>query len=225
VSSEAILRYYQSLDCPKSLAAAILFRNGEFRQLLELTADPLHFNQSDAFRDAYLACNLLAKSQFLEAGFDREELAIQKFLKFEDQCKRTNKRFRNFGTFSEDDDSLKEDSFRDFSLLLKMRSKIKSILGAFSADEFTECASWGPGVSTRIKGEECHAAKKFQCEIGITRDLYPLAAELIPVAYPGWGQHLTKAGFPHFEVGNVVITVPKTSKIDRVIAIEPGINL
>jgi hypothetical protein len=219
VTSEVVHSFYEALDCPRSLTAAILFKYQEFDQLVGLECDPSHYNSSESFRDAYLASQLLLKSKFLQTSFDREKSAIDKFLKFEDGCREVNARLRR---------SLPQmnEFTGDGKLLSAMRRKIESILGRFCPLEMFELSSWGPGVSTLIKGEETFGAKKFQCETGITRDLYPLVRDLFPLAYPMWWSHLEKVeGFPHYEVGNAVVTVPKTSKIDRVIAIEPGINL
>jgi len=43
--------------------------------------------------------------------------------------------------------------------------------------------------------------------------------------YPLWAQQLRLMGFPTFQTGNKVVTVPKNAMTNRVIAIEPGINL
>jgi len=234
-TAEAVVQFYQSLDCSKSLAAAILFEAKEYGQLMELTVDPLDFETAEGFRDAYLACKLLSKCQFIDAGYDKEALALLKFRKFEQQCGETNDRLK--WRFSSQRIKFEWDltnevgdcsalSFAEHDALLsKMRRKISSILGPFNAEEFMDFASWGPGVTTKLKGGDVSAAKKFQCETGITRDLYPLAEKIIPSAYPGWAAILKTNGYPTLEIGNAVVTVPKTSKIDRVIAIEPGLNL
>jgi hypothetical protein len=219
VTSEVVHSFYEALDCPRSLTAALLYKYQEYDQLVSLEVDPSHYNSCESFRDAYLASSLLLRSKFLETSFDREQLAIAKFLKFEDGCREVNSRLCT---------SLPQmnEFTGDGKLLSAMRRKIENVLGRFSPLEMFGLSSWGPGVSTVCKDEETSGSKKFQCETGITRDLYPLVRDLFPLAYPTWWSHLEKVeGFPHYEVGNAVVTVPKTSKIDRVIAIEPGLNL
>jgi len=113
-------------------------------------------------------------------------------------------------------------------LLEATKQKIARILGFVSPDEFVDEANWGPGVTTLIKGECVSAINKFHDERGITRDLYALIEPWFSTAYPLWSSHLSqKFGekWHDFQVGNNVITVPKNSKTDRVIAVEPGINL
>jgi hypothetical protein len=58
--------------------------------------------------------------------------------------------------------------------------------------------------------------------------LYSLIVDWFPVAYPSWADHLSREygeSWAVFQDGNKIVTVPKNSKTDRVIAIEPGINL
>jgi hypothetical protein len=221
VTPEVILKYFEALDCPRSLTAAILFRNKEYKQLVELSIDPLQYEFAAEFKDAYQATKFLSKNQFLETGIEREQVALDKFFEFEKQCKRTNSLFRTGADYIEDFNPLSNGS-----LLLAMSRKIRSILGEFDAEELFDRASWGPGVSTLVKGELTFGANKFQLETGITRDLYPLVKDLFPLTYPSWWNHLQSIeDFPQFQVGNQVVTVPKDSKADRVIAIEPGINL
>jgi hypothetical protein len=219
LTPEVIIRFYEALDCPRSLMACLLFRYGEFDQLVGLEVDPSHYLNSESFRDAYSASSFLTKSRFLETSFDRKKLAIDKFLKFEDSCKEVNQRFVSYR-------SQLNEFTGNGALLSAMRLKIDKILGHFDPSELFDLSSWGPGVSTLIKGEETFGAKKFQCETGITRDLYPLVKDLFPLTYPSWWVLLeSNKEFPSFQIGNAVVTVPKTSKIDRVIAIEPGLNL
>jgi hypothetical protein len=104
--------------------------------------------------------------------------------------------------------------------------KISDILGDFDVEEFFSLPDWGPGASTKIKRVESCAANKFQLETGITRSLFALLpTDFIEKIYPLWSQHLRSLGYPSFEVGNRVTTVDKDAKTDRVIAIEPGVNL
>lgn len=223
ITSEAVQRFYRALDCPRSLACWMLFKYNEHQQLAALEVDPNHYISSERFRDAYLATSLIKKSKFLETGLDKEKLALAKFNRFEELCRKTNQRFNAYHTHI-------DETTECGRLAFQMRRKIDSILGRFDPAEMFDNASWGPGVSTLVKGEETFGAKKFHYENGVTRDLYPLAADLFPVAYPGWSEHLranadTLRFNPTIEVGNSVITVAKTSTIDRVIAIEPGLNL
>nr|QDH91520.1 MAG: RNA-dependent RNA polymerase [Leviviridae sp.] len=219
VTLSAIEAYYSSLDCPRALTALILFRNGEHEQLSKLEFNPLDYLTTPALRDAYAATKFLSKFKGLSLDYDLNEVAFKKFDEFELLCKQTNRRFRA----PQLDPKY---SGRAVWLHHAVTRKIAKILGDFSAEELFSMPDWGPGASTLIKRRDASPAKKFRCETGITRDLYNLIPwEILERAYPLWAAQLVESGFPDFQVGNKVITVPKDASTNRVIAIEPGLNL
>jgi len=196
-----------------------MFRENELDQLVELEFDPTHYNSMESCRDAYMATKLLSKYEDFVLKLDKDAVAIAKFRETEVSCKSVNQRFRNLGT-----DPLYKGSV--VWLHDATKRKIQDILGRFNPEQFLDLPDWGPGATTRIKRRDASPQEKFQSEIGITRDLYDLLHGLDGRGYfPAWMAHLREQGFPSFEVGNKVITVPKNSRTNRVIAIEPGINL
>jgi hypothetical protein len=219
LSPQVIEQFLSALDCPRALTVALLFRNGEHEQLAQLEFNPKDYNDLVSLRDSYAATKFLSKYKGLSLSYDLDQVAFEKFEKFESLCKETNSRFRN----------LQHD--RKFSgrvvwLHNAVIRKVAKILGDYSADELFSMPNWGPGASTLIKRRDASPAKKFRCETGITRDLYDLIPwEILEDAYPLWSSVLVDSGFPNFQVGNKVITVPKDASTNRVIAIEPGINL
>jgi len=219
LTPQAIESFLSALDCPRALSVAILFRNGEHEQLAKLEFDPKCYNDLVTLRDSYAATKFLSKFKGLTLNYDLDKVALEKFEKFELLCKETNRRFRNLQLD-------RKFTGRVVWLHNAVIRKIAKILGDFSADEFFSMPNWGPGASTLIKRRDASPAKKFRCETGITRDLYSLVPwEVLEGAYPLWSSVLVDSGFPNFQVGNKVITVPKDSTTNRVIAVEPGINL
>jgi hypothetical protein len=221
VTDEAVVNFLSSLDCPRALTVWLLYSNEEFDQLVSLGIDTKCYPSGDAFRDAYIATHFLSKASFLETTVSKRDVAIEKFLKYEQQCRRTNTRFKNLAS---------EPSYNgpNASILSRMERKIHQVLGSYSADEFVDGANWGPGVTTLLKGEHVSDVNKFQSDSGITRDLYSFVSPWFSLAYPLWADHLeSEFGPSMFELqhGNEVVTVPKNSKTDRVIAIEPAVNL
>lgn len=221
VTDSAIFDFLSALDCPYSLQVWLLYSNKEFTQLVNLDIDPHHYNDAESFRDAYAAYSLLSKSDFFKLDISKKDAAFTKFFKYEEQCGRTNNRFRNLVFDPKYHGS-------NVWLLNATIRKIASILGDYSPEEIVDNADWGPGVTTLLKGEHVSAINKFHSENGITRDLYSLVSPWFSTAYPLWSKHLS-ARFGdemfNFQVGNGIVTVPKNSKTDRVIAVEPGINL
>jgi hypothetical protein len=219
ISSGFVSEFLEALDCPRSLTVALLFRNGEHEQLANLEIDPLDYLKIEEFRDAYAATKFLSKFKDLVLGYDLDKVAMEKFKKFEDLCKLTNARFRKLEL---------DPKYRGqvVKLHLAVQRKISKILGKFHPQEFFDSADWGPGATTLLKARDASATNKFQCETGITRDLYALLpSDLLIQVYPGWVAHMSEIGFPNFQIGNKVVTVPKDATANRVIAIEPGINL
>jgi hypothetical protein len=202
------------------LAVDILFRNGEHAQLAKLAFNPLDYEKVEELRGAYAATKFLSKfKDFENLGYDLDQVANEKFEKFEQLCKLTNERFR---------DMKADRKYCGLSVRLHnaVGRKIHAILGVFNFEEFVDSAYWGPGATTLQKARDASATNKFQCETGITRDLYDLLpSDLLRHMYPTWIDHISGVGFPHFQIGNKVITVPKDATENRTIAIEPGINL
>lgn len=220
VLPEVLEKILSSLDCPRALTIAILLRNKEYEQLVKLEFDPSHYNSLVSCRDAYAATKLLSKFDGFNLPYDLDEVALRKFDEFELLCKQTNARFR----------SLQHDhkySGHVVWLHHAVIRKIERILGEYSPEEFFSRPDWGPGATTTIRRRDASPVNKFQCETGITRDLYAfMSGGLLQQCYPLWFSHLTSmSSFPTFETGNKVVTVPKDAKTNRVIAVEPGMNL
>jgi len=219
VTDRAVIDILEALDCPRALTVALCYRYGEHRTLTELEVSPSDYFSLKDFRDAYAATALLSKASFLETGLDLKAEAMLKFKKFELQCRQTNARFRNLCFEA-------GYSGHRVWLLNAVTRKVQRILGELSIQEIFDHANWGPGVSTLLKGEDVSATNKFQLETGTTRDLYALLPlDGLPYDFPIWQRHLLTTRYPTFQVGNRVVTVPKDAKADRVIAIEPGLNL
>jgi len=219
ISSGFVSEYLETLDCPRSLTVAILYRNMEHEQLAKLEFNPLDYLKVDELRDAYAATKFLSKFKDLVLDYDLDKVAMEKFDLFESLCKRTNARFR----------ALERDPlYRGPAVELHsaIQRKISRVLGEFRIEEFFDSADWGPGATTLLKAKYASATNKFQCETGITRDLYSLLpSELLREVYPLWVPHMVESGFPNFQHGNKVVTVPKDATANRVIAVEPGLNL
>jgi hypothetical protein len=221
VTDASIFDFLSALDCPRALTVWLLYLNKEHDQLSDLECNPNLFLDRFKFRDAYLATNFLSKSNFLEIEVSKSDAAFKKFFEYEDLCKATNARFRkpSFDTLFKG---------ANVYLLNATKRKIEAILGEFDPEEYFENANWGPGVTTMLSGQHVSASNKFQSESGITSQLYALVGDAFRVAYPLWTSRLALSqGTDLFteQRGNKIVTVPKNSKTDRVIAVEPGINL
>jgi hypothetical protein len=217
ITSQGVKHYFELLDCPRALTCWLLFDNNEHDQLVDLECRPDSYDSSSEFVHAYRATEFLSKATFLNLAVDPDLVAIKKFHECEAACKRVNDRFKNLAT-----DPLYTGPV--VWLHDAVKRKISSILGGFSVQEMFDLAYWGPGATALITRDKACAANKFQCEIGITRDLFDLINEPLKAFSPGWHKQLVDMGFPLYQASCKITTVLKTAKTKRIIAGEPGMN-
>jgi len=203
--------YFSSLDCPRSLTTYLLFTNNEYEQLVNLDCNPKDYGCTEDFRLAYLATKFLSKNRFLSTKIDKEAEALKKFQESEYACKEINKRGFHWKVIKD----LSNEWLHNAII-----QKIWHTLGDFDGDELFDLSNWGPGVSLDVKGADTSPTNKFRKDFGTTRPFDDFISQFYALAYPTWDLSNRK-----FHVGNRVITVPKNSKVDRTIAIEPGLNL
>jgi len=204
-------KYLSALDCPRSLAVWLMFTSNEHDQIAELECHVNDYQDVEQFRHAYLATKFLSKSDFLSMKVDKKSEALKKFFEAEEACGSINRRGYHWKTIT---------LFSSEWLHHAIIRKIGSVLREFDPEEMVDLSNWGPGVSLDIRGSDTSSVKKFQCEIGTTRPLHDLMSGLYAAAYPSWTLPNQK-----IHAGNKIVTVPKTFKIDRTIAIEPGLNI
>jgi hypothetical protein len=202
---------------------ATLLSNREWDQLVELTVDPGDYVNPWDYRVDYCIASLLSKADFLPLAVDREAVAISKFIEAEEICRVTNQRLKTV--------------LRTPSVGITMASyihtaahKIASVLGPFDWNEAEAGFSWGPGASTRLSRVKASPVYKYSGKPEVT----PKAALLAYTAInriPLWRSDITNQSEVQLEdiltlqMHNKVITVPKNAKTDRVIAIEPCMNM
>lgn len=124
---EVLFAFLKGLDSPRSLATWILYKEGEFEQLVSRELpDPMDYVDAYSFHVDYQASMLLRKSEFLDTGIDKEAVAARKLAASERQCDSTNKRIRALlgGDFT----------VAPLSLLEGVRRKIRRVLGRFCLD-------------------------------------------------------------------------------------------
>ena len=201
-----ILDTLLNLDCPRSLTVAILFRYGEYEQLVSLSFDPLHHNTLDQARSAYSATELLKKNRFLPINIDKKAVALESFAVSEHACRDTNLRL------------LQGNPDYD-GIIFAASRKIANVLGDFDAEEFVNLSGWGPGVTITLRSGNNSLFKKFRHDGEVTPKFYTLSKILTQASSPHWSTR------PKVFEGNRIITVPKNAKTDRVIAVEPSLNL
>lgn len=217
-----------------SSVKACLF--GSHLSLLNLKVDPSTYGNPEDFRDDYLAVEMLSKYPYLDVKIDREKVALKKFEAAEKQCSETNQRLqREVYSISS--------VYTPGSVFHLARLKIAALLGPFSWDLAEYHFGFGPGSTTSLPRSQGDAYFKFgSSSPHVTKACSVLALSAIQ-RIPWWystllhnaGESLeTVVGVPSdllaeklltIVSGNRVTTVPKNAKTDRVIAIEPDMNM
>lgn len=204
-----ISEYFRALDCSRSLTAYLLWKHGEHKSLSELAFIPRDYNDLKTARDSLAATKFLSKARFLTTNVDTKVVALEGFFEAERICKETNQRLRCASAVKPS----------THAILSRMSWKISHILTDFTADELIDSCNWGPGSTTLLRRARATHPEKFSVERKITAEAYDFVRPWFHLAYPSWD--LT------FEIDGAskIVTVDKNAKTDRVIAIEPGMNL
>lgn len=218
-------------DVSRHLSKAL--DGGDWETVLGSRTDPRNYGDPDTFRADYLAVNLLSK--FPVKGYvsddRRRELAIEKFLLSEEDCALVGQRLSRSHSvrFST--------GLTAASYLHAMRRNIcgdgrgHGIIPDFTWDDAEAYFGFGPGATTRLSRRTGDPYFKFQGIPETTANCEALS-ELVLRRTPVWRRILNDCGqfslvSSPFRVvqGNRITTVPKSAKIDRVIAIEPDMNM
>lgn len=228
--SQIIREFLESLDHPRALTVWLLWCSEvDHRQLLELTCNPSDYSCYGDFRAAYAATKLLSKYSSLETGIDTESAAIASAFEAESVCASTNRRIRS---------SRDGVSHRWGSALFRASQIISKILGPlpdgklFGCEGFFDDVGWSPGRTSSASGDRLSAFEKYRSQPHVTVRARKWALQLLSDS-PLWTASVLHADagctplpgvLPIIE-GNVMLTVPKNAKTDRVICYEPHMNI
>jgi hypothetical protein len=187
--------------------------------------NPSEYTDVDIFADDYLLVELLSKFPNFDLGIDREAVALTKFLHSEQMCKEAGNRLMLLRR------GLVPTSAPICAILHSARLKIAQLLGPFKWDSASQFFAFGPGASVGVPRRRSDSTYKFGCKNPTsTSGNAILACSAIAVS-PTWVSQVTENSgegpFYNLKVvdGNRVTTVPKNAKTDRVIAIEPLMNM
>ena len=187
-------------------------KTGDFLKTVSASVNPMDYTNADTFGRDYLSAEMMSKYPAWDLGVDLQNVALTKFSEAERLCKDTNRRLlSSLGRATV--------GIPAHPLLLAAMRKIERLLGPFSWPEVFQYSYWGRGATTRLGRSKRDVYYKFRGIPHVTHDLFPIAQKMV-ASVPGWNP-----GYLECVLGNKVTTVPKNAKTDRVIAIEPELNL
>lgn len=208
------------VDSPMSLKTWLLYREGEFEQLVSCKALPEHYHSSspDSFGLDHLCASIFSKFEDFDLGLDLDRLSFEKWLKSESSCSEVNSLFRERWDGKQ--------AFRpDVEAVISMaRRKITRILKDFPHDNFLENCHFGPGMDTSSRRSSRTSAY----------DKYSFTGDVTPACSSFLSDYLSREESDRrdelLEQSQIVRSsrlsfVPKNAKSKRSICIEPRWNM
>lgn len=206
----------ENIGSVRSLTVSLLASHGEWKQLLDLKCDPGHYDDHLSFSDDYLVTSVMQKNPRLPTNIDKAAVAIGKFRDSEEHCAETNRRLDKY-------------MYGNIPLPSEIcpavhhaREFIRTILGPLTRSDLLYAESnmrFGPGATTSLSGVVTQGKKYSRLEIDAT----PRIASFRAFCFPqGWGELVESI---KIQPASKLTTVPKNAKTDRVICIEPDLNI
>lgn len=221
-SLELVLGCLDRLPGTHAAAVSYFCRTGQYEAASSVRVDPSCFERHDEFALALLGISLIRKYPGLPGAEDKASPAIEKWRACEETCRETNERFKQFRI-----GQVRPDLHEAFRLA---RSKIQRLLGPFRWSKPAKYFNFGPGSTTRLPFSKRHLPYKYGEAPETTFDNLASAVAVIGLS-PTWvkssGGRITDGIQPCVKIReeSKVTTVPKDAFIDRVIAIEPDMNM
>jgi len=195
----------------------------DHKKLIRCTIDPTSYTDRGTFFNDYAAISLLSKYDNLDLGVDRAAVALESFLKSEETCRLTNIRLSAFNrtlfTFKD-----RLPSYIDMA-----RGKIERLLGRFDWDQALHYMHFSSGASTDVPRRKGNSWYKYGLRGPSTTGNNAVLANCLIRQFPQWetiALDFSKSSLGLEIVrGDRITTVPKSAKTDRVIAIQPTMNL
>lgn len=207
--------------------------SGRWSDYSDLSINPSDYVSAANFATDYLAVEVLSKYPFENRDSNRVQIALDKFADSETLCTSSNMRLWRSSHFPVCPEMWP-------AVQHTARRKIERVLGPFIREEAEAMSGFGPGATTSLRRLRGDAYHKFgHLKPDTTPDNAYTAWEYVR-NIPRWFETLTGAlpttveadflAFPPSQVfnivrGNRVTTVPKNFKTDRVIGIEPDLNM
>jgi len=194
-----------------------ILKTEDHRRAVSVAINPKGYSDWRDFFLDYSALSLVKKYPFLNLpGVNPRLVAEQKFRESELRCREKNFMFAHPSSIPHE----------SYSLLLQARRNVRRILGKFSWDGTLPFLSHGPGATYRTRKDRGHPWYKFgDIRPTVTGEGLALHNRFLTYCELWRNFHNENAISPEVVSGSKVTTVPKDARCDRVIAIEPLLNM
>lgn len=221
--TKVVVALCDGLETPKSKLVKAAILSGRWIDLVNLSVSPEDYQTADAYFKDAIAVEFLRKLDGLPTGIDLHAAAVSSFYGCEAECLKTNTRLaRYLGWFT---DGFVGDStdLRLYDFINKVRARLQYLLGPVPADLSIKL---GKGATFYDRGEFVTIPHKFSSRPARTSHAWWTDFSVYKTA---WGRSVlsesTCDSGPLIVKGNRFTSVPKDSKKNRGICIEPSANL
>ncbi len=200
-------------------------KEGDYARYVAAEIKPSDYDNRDDFFVDYLAIELLSKFPNFDLGIDREAVALEKFRLSEQACIEAGNNLKSIRSGGY------EVTHPVHAILHSARGKIDRLLGPFSWDDCANYFGFGPGASIGIRRCRGDSWYKFGTKEPTATEGCAGPGEALIKSFRAWSDHVTDYSSRDLSAcikrveGNSITTVPKNAKTDRVIAIEPLLNM
>lgn len=203
-------------DLARRLANSFFYEDDDLcLQLIKTELDPA----SDTFRADYAAVEFLSKYKFFGVDIDKRQAAIDKFKSVEAALVLSDRDLEALKVV----DWVSPSNLRASRIIHLASRKISRLLGPFDWDQCVRFMGFGPGAVHGLKNRDAYPAIKMSRKNPTVTsgalDLGLTALKFFDLWSKASGGGLTTVP------GNKIVTVPKNAQTDRVIAIEPLMNM
>lgn len=209
-----------SLNCPRALTVAILIRYGEWKELVQLSTNPLEYVDSEAYYRAAQATDFLRKYPALPTGFNTLERAKVDWAKAEKMCFVTNRRLYEIMDFG----TLNGGPAPDWllSIVGRIRKIVRQMIG--EGPRLSELIPrFGPGATVSDRSDWTTIPDKITSSPTMTTGATPFAVHWVCTAWARAAKCLGRE--MRYVRGNSFFTVPKDATKDRSCGKEPSLNV
>lgn len=208
-----------ALGGPLTQSLNELIQSGNLRAVVEFNLDYGLGYSIDDYCYARQVMALVEKQGLYDLGYDRRKSAEEAFIASEEKCLRTNVRLEQ------------PCPDRDVSAVLHYAiRKIDAVLGdvpSLGSLEFL----FGPGATTNVKGREANFRRKLSSRMACSEEMLPFVSEFLE-ELPLWVDAVGRDSPLGEDYKTVSVDVsygklsfvPKNSKTDRPICVEPVLN-
>lgn len=205
-----------AIGTPLAHKAVKLLGKQDYATLVGLEVHPRDYSQATAYKADAQVVALFRKLDGLPTGIDLHKAALNAFYECEEQCRLTNARWATYESWFSRGFAGDAVDFKLYQHLQRVREIVASILGPVPKDLVPRLSG---GSTFYDKGDEITIPHKMSARPSVTQQGWETVQDL----WRGTAWWRTHDFAPFIVRGNRFTSVPKDSKKNRGICVEPSL--